>query len=376
MSPYRDYGGPPNGMESFFRQLDDLKRRAHSNLTRAEAQQPIRGAQPQEAPPSTKIETDEASTDQPIPREPVGPSKLTQAAFAGLGVAKPLAKTGFSEALSADRIAQAAQVNRYATPALQRLSPEFAAAAEADRAAHAATMSRYVSPALERAEGALGAGLATTAAEFLGPLALAEGVTRTIDSIPKDRAWYTPVHSGEVEFTVDGKRQDAKAFDREAEIPSATLQQDEKGLQDAYGSAEGTAYDPQTHTEYVKGSTTKRDFWDDLTKIPLGDTARSERYHQALGAYAGLVKGGKPVDRIVGHSLGGSVALTLAKNLQDLGKHVETRTFGAPVLDLVPRSMRNPKPERYRHPGDIVSMLDNGAKTTKLKLYPHTYGGF
>ena len=48
------------------------------------------------------------------------------------------------------------QVNRYATPALQRLSPEFAAAAEADRVAHASLLGRYASPVLERTDGILG----------------------------------------------------------------------------------------------------------------------------------------------------------------------------------------------------------------------------
>ena len=123
-----------------------------------------------------------------IPNEPVGRSKLQAAAFAALGARKGLVKTGFADAMNADRAAYAAQVNRYATPALQRMSPEFATAAEADRVAHASILGRYVSPALERTEGLLGGagGLAAGAAEFLGPLAMAEGVTRAVDSIPTD----------------------------------------------------------------------------------------------------------------------------------------------------------------------------------------------
>ena len=384
MRAYLDFGGPPKGMESFFQQLDSIKRRTHAHDERAKAVEPTRTnptpttldrseIAPSGAPPSS------SDNSAVIPNEPIGPSKLQAATFAALGARKSLVKTGFTDAMNADRAAYAAQVNRYATPALQRLSPEFAAAAEADRVAHASLIGRYVSPVLERTDGILGGvgGLAAGAAEFLGPLALAEGVTRAVDSIPTDRQWYTPVQPDEVQFSVDGAPpKAAKVFNHATVIPTATFQQDEKGLQDAYGNSQGTAYDEKTHTEYIKGSTTKRDFWDDITKIPLGDTARSQRYSQALGAYAGLVKGGKQVDRLVGHSLGGSVALELAKNLERVGKHVETRTFGAPVLDVVPRNMQNPKPDRYRHPGDIVSVLDRGAEMGGLKLYPHSYGGF
>ena len=387
MRAYLDFGGPPNGMESFFKQLDSIKRRNHAHEERAKALEPTRtNPTPAtldrgEIPPSSAADAPPSSSDNSvvIPNEPVGPSKLEAATFAAMGARKGLAKTGFADAMNADRAAYAAQVNRYATPALQRMSPEFATAAEADRVAHASILGRYVSPALERTEGFLGGagGLAAGAAEFLGPLALAEGVTRAVDSIPTDRQWYTPVQPDEVQFSVDGAPpKAAKVFRHATVIPTATFQQDEKGLQDAYGNSQGTAYDEKTHTQYIKGSTTARDFYDDITKIPLGDTARSQRYSQALGAYAGLVKGGKQVDRLVGHSLGGSVALELGKNLERLGKHVETRTFGAPVFDVVPRSMQNPKPDRYRHPGDIVSVFDQGAARGGLKLYPHSFAGF
>ena len=122
------------------------------------------------------------------------------------------------------------------------------------------------------------------------------------------------------------------------------------GLENAY-AAGPTSYDPSTHSLYIKGTTTARDAWDDVTKIPFGDTARSERYEQAHKSYSDLMYQHKPVDRLVGHSLGGSVALELAHQLRRVGKHVQTRTFGAPVLDLAPR-VGGHKPERYRHPFD------------------------
>jgi hypothetical protein len=51
----------------------------------------------------------------------------------------------------------------------------------------------------------------------------------------------------------------------------ATFQQDENGLVKAYNdeTAPGVYYDPATRTEYIKGSSTARDWFDDVTKIPL-----------------------------------------------------------------------------------------------------------
>jgi esterase/lipase len=53
-------------------------------------------------------------------------------------------------------------------------------------------------------------------------------------------------------------------------------------------------------------------------------------YHKAEDAYNKLIKEGKPVDRVVGHSLGGAMALQLQKD-KDIPL---SRTFGAPVLDI------------------------------------------
>ena len=113
----------------------------------------------------------------------------------------------------------------------------------------------------------------------------------------------------------------------------ASFQEDEQGLVNAYNDKTSTGgyYDPNTRTEYVKGSVTKRDWYDDFTKVPFwGDTRDSERYQQAESAYNELQASGRPVDRVVGHSLGGSVALQLQKD-----KAIpKSRTFGAPVFDL------------------------------------------
>ena len=103
-----------------------------------------------------------------------------------------------------------------------------------------------------------------------------------------------------------------------------------------------------------------------------GNIRDAERYQQADAAYEALQAAGKPVDRIVGHSLGGSVALQLQRD-KGIPK---SRTFGAPVVDLKPFSRYYGNAERYRHVFDPVSILDRGAKWGKPKLYSHSYTGY
>ena len=160
-----------------------------------------------------------------------------------------------------------------------------------------------------------------------------------------------------------------------------TFSQDETGMDLAYHDVnhptaydpknEGTYYDPSTRSMYIRGSVTKRDWEDDFTKVPVwGDSRQIEMYQNAKNTYDRLISQGKPVDRLVGHSLGGTVAHQLARD-----KDVPfTRTFGAPILDLNPFQKNV---ERYRHQTDPVSVLDRAATniwTTDLNT--HSYGGF
>ncbi len=161
----------------------------------------------------------------------------------------------------------------------------------------------------------------------------------------------------------------------------SSFKEDEVGLQKAYADATypGVYYDPRTRTEYVKGTvpTNAKDWWDDISKIPVwGDIHDAERTKMAEAAYQKLIGEGKPVDRIVGHSLGGSVALQLQ---QDHDIPI-SRTFGAPVMHL-DNSLRGTDlashSARYRHPLDPFSVFDRGA--TMLPIAdpnPHSFGGF
>ena len=142
---------------------------------------------------------------------------------------------------------------------------------------------------------------------------------------------------------------------------------DEVGLQKAYENPAGIAYDSSTKSLLIKGTTSAQDVWDDL-KIPFRMTDQSDRYKQAEKVYLQLVQQGQPVDTVIGHSLGGAVALELAKNYG-----LRSRTYGAPVLDLNPFQ----KTERFRYMLDPVSILDRGANTSwSLHMNPHSYGGF
>ena len=130
-----------------------------------------------------------------------------------------------------------------------------------------------------------------------------------------------------------------------------------EGLEKAYAHGD---YFIHGKTMYVAGSHTKKDWYDDVTKVPgWGDLRQSTRYQAAEKA----LKENPQVSHVVGHSLGGSVALQLE---QDHPNQIKTsRTYGAPVLD----AWKGGNPERYRHYGDPVSVLDRSAHMS-VKLNP------
>lgn len=197
------------------------------------------------------------------------------------------------------------------------------------------------------------------------------------DNMPKEESFLTPVQPGEVSFEVDGKPVPAKTFHETPSLMQVASQpvsfkRDEQGLSAAYSNPKGTSYDPATQTEYVKGSVNARDFFDDFTKIPFGDTSCTQRYDQGMQAYNELQSSGQPVKRIVGHSLGGSVALEMQQNLEKKGRTVTTRTFGAPVLEPL-GAFSSTKSERYKRWLDPVAAFDTGATHGKFKLYPHSF---
>lgn len=128
---------------------------------------------------------------------------------------------------------------------------------------------------------------------------------------------------------------------------------DADGIRRSY--EQGDAYS-HGKTLYVAGSHTARDWLDDVTRIPFwrplfGGSKAIHRYQMAQQAAAET----KP-ETVVGHSLGGAVALQMQKESPEL----KTRTYGAPVFDPLGQSAG----ERYRSRFDPVSILDRGATST------------
>ena len=111
-------------------------------------------------------------------------------------------------------------------------------------------------------------------------------------------------------------------------------------------------------TLYIAGSNTWRDVWDDLTKVPFfGDVRESERYQIAEKA----LKENPQIKHVIGHSLGGTVALELEKNYKD---RIEwSRAYGAPVVDMTEHEM-DPRVSRYRNLFDGFSVFDNAANVS------------
>jgi hypothetical protein len=130
---------------------------------------------------------------------------------------------------------------------------------------------------------------------------------------------------------------------------------DADGLQKAYSQDNGVW--TEGNTMYVAGTKSAQDVWDDV-KIPFGLTSWSQRYKDAERTVNAMPQ----VKRVVGHSLGGAVALELQKN-----KGKEATTYGAPVFSAAGG-------DRHRQLGDPVAMFDFGAHTTLPKsLNPHAY---
>jgi hypothetical protein len=137
------------------------------------------------------------------------------------------------------------------------------------------------------------------------------------------------------------------------------------GLDNAYKSDNKISI--KDDTMYVGGTSNLQDVWDDL-KIPFGLTKYSQRYQDADN----LLKTNPQINKLVGHSLGGISTVELQK--QHPNRNFDITTYGAPVFQMGGQTHK-----RFRHAGDIISGLDNGAVTYKGSINPieaHKYSGF
>ena len=131
-------------------------------------------------------------------------------------------------------------------------------------------------------------------------------------------------------------------------------------------------------TLYIAGTQTKRDIYDDITKVPFNRVDKSQRYSDASQIIEKSILENKPITNIVAHSLGGSVGLKLVDNYKE--HPMTTTVYGAPVKTAKDTLLSTTiSGERYRHPYDPVSMFDRGAKTIPIQnniINPHSYHGY
>jgi len=132
---------------------------------------------------------------------------------------------------------------------------------------------------------------------------------------------------------------------------------DRQGLDRAYARQDGVFVSGET--EYIAGTKSFGDVIDDAA-IPLGMTDRTTRYRDASRTLVANPK----IRRVIGHSLGGAVALQLQKDHPTL----KTTTYGAPVFSFEGSS------DRRRSVGDPISMFDFGARESAPTTWnPHSY---
>ena len=144
---------------------------------------------------------------------------------------------------------------------------------------------------------------------------------------------------------------------------------DVEGLNKAYSLPNRIYIDPYNKAMYIAGTSTATDVWDDL-KIPNRNLNKSWRYEIADQ----LLQRDNEIKEIVGHSLGGSVALELQQRHPE--RQLRTITYGAPVASSYNKDEYK-NSERYRNDYDPISILDRNAKSGPgTTSNPHTYSNF
>lgn len=178
-------------------------------------------------------------------------------------------------------------------------------------------------------------------------------------------SYFKPVRS----MKVDNIIKQALPPDNPPSKPTSSGITDSEGLTRAYNAPNSVFIDG--NRMFIAGSHTGKDVYD-WKLIPLGLVKYSTRYQEADAA----LKDNPQVDTVIGHSLGSSVAAELNRQYNN---KFDGRYYGSPFLDL--SFSRDPKNQRYRHPGDLVSIFDTGAvmedpKTHYQFMNPHSYEGF
>ena len=103
----------------------------------------------------------------------------------------------------------------------------------------------------------------------------------------------------------------------------------EEGLDSAYMNKNNYLHS-NDETLFIAGTQTGRDWYDNIKNIPFGDITKHQRYKDADDH----LKNNPKINKLVGHSSGGIVALALQKNYPN--KNYKVVTYGSPIVSLDP----------------------------------------
>ena len=110
---------------------------------------------------------------------------------------------------------------------------------------------------------------------------------------------------------------------------------------------------------YIGGTVSANDWKQNFTMLKTGQIRNMDRYREAKR----VLEENPQVNKLYGHSMGGSVVLELNKEFPD--RNLWTRTYDAPVVSLISPVFGFDRPteqhKRFRKAGDLVSSLDSAA---------------
>ena len=142
---------------------------------------------------------------------------------------------------------------------------------------------------------------------------------------------------------------------------------DSEGIRRAYEADSG--FYSIGDTLHISGTRTLDDIKHDWMKLPQGKGNQTNKYQDAMD-FISKVPGGKP-KRIIGHSLGATVAQSLAERWG-----VEGRAYGTPAYSIFGTQV----PEfvtRRKRDWDPVGILDRHAQSSSgPSWWPHSYSGY
>ena len=142
---------------------------------------------------------------------------------------------------------------------------------------------------------------------------------------------------------------------------------DKIGLQRAYKTPSGLYQ--RGNNLYIAGTRDFRDVIDDL-KLPFDKGAKNSKRYEEVKKY---LNEHPEINNLIGHSLGGAVALQSNK---DNPEKYNIVTYGSPAVNL-PLIKDDPNIKRFRNSGDPISMFDGKAtdlKRNKIENYDYLIG--